>query len=377
MGDGTHAKATIDAAVDFRAEIPDLVDAYHARLRDIESPIASNPKAWEQCASQARFILQDCASSLAGGVCVITDSHIAATVDLGNERVRQGVHITHSIRAGVILFDLALSALLQRSTRGPASPDSRVAAAVRSLQLGVGRRLEAGSIGYDSFLLSRMQEIYREDHRRLARELHDEIGNSLSLVMRQLELYEVALSRDGEPLPGRLAQAKQAVVETLGRTRELVTELRKPTVTGTLEAALRAFVTSMGEDTPNVQIWTRGTDQWLPDQLSEEIFIMVRECLRNAFAHAGAGNIGVQIDVAPREIELSVIDDGCGFDLDAVRARGRTNGLLSLQERVDLLQGTLRISSTPCRGTHVTFWIPFHSDKAQGSMRWATGQVAR
>lgn len=348
----------------FVTEIPRIVDAYQERLRTINSPLASNPEVWEQCATQARRILDDCATSVATGVCTVTDPYILETVDLGNERVRQGVHITHSIRAGVILFDLTLPVLMQLSQDDPDIGTS-IAAAVRSLQLGVGRRLEAGSIGYDSYLLNRMQEIYQQGHRRLAREIHDQVGNSLSLAMRQLEMYELTLSRAGESLPQHLQQAKQAVIETLSSTRELVTELRRPTMTGSLEAALRAFTATMGEDAPVVQIWVRGLDEWLPDRLSEEMFIMVRECLRNAFTHSGASNVGVQIDVAPHEIQVSVIDDGRGFDLDAVLATGRTNGLLGLQERLELLNGTLNIDSTPGRGTHVTLWLPIRAERTK------------
>ncbi|WP_425264726.1 sensor histidine kinase [Streptomyces incarnatus] len=207
-------------------------------------------------------------------------------------------------------------------------------------------------------MLGRVREVHEQGHRKLAREIHDQLGNSLSLAMRQLELHELELSRKGAEVSKAVRSARAAILETLARTRELVTELRRPSVSGCLEAAINQFVASMGDSVAPVQVWVRGLDEWIPQPVSEELFLMVRECLRNAFRHADAGNIVVHIDIAPHEIQTEIIDDGLGFDVDEVRTGGSANGLAGLQERAELVGGRLHISSARGGGTHVTIWIP-------------------
>ncbi|MFD5070399.1 sensor histidine kinase [Streptomyces sp. NPDC058369] len=347
----------------FRAYEDEVIALYHARLRGISSPLAAEQEVWAQCELQGRRVFRDCADSLEAGLTEVSDSHIAEVVDLGSARVQQGVHLTHSVRAGVILFDTVLEHLLE-CTAGVEGAEKAYAAAIRALQQGIGRRLEVGSIAYDSFMLARVREVHDKGHRKLAREIHDQIGNSLSLAMRQLELYELHVARQNADVPKEVRAAQDAILETLAHTRELVTELRRPAITGCLEAALADFVASMGDEGVPVQLWVRGLDEWIPAPVAEEVFVMVRECLRNAFRHAEAGNIVVHIDIAPHEIQSEIIDDGLGFDVEHVLAGGRTNGLTGLQERTDLLGGTLHIGSSAGRGTHVTMWIPIKEDQA-------------
>ncbi|MGW3355998.1 sensor histidine kinase [Streptomyces bungoensis] len=341
----------------FRSYEDAAVAAYATRLRAISSPLVGAAEVWQQCELQARRVFADCAESLALGRTTVTDSQIAEVVDLGGIRVQQSIHLTHSVRAGVILFDTVLEYLL-KSIEDTGEEVPGYTAAVRALQQGIGRRLEVGSIAYDSFMLGRVREVHEQGHRKLAREIHDQVGNSLSLAMRQLELYEVELSRQGGDVPRTVRAAQAAVLETLARTRELVTELRRPSVSGCLEEAINQFVASMGDSVPPVRVWVRGLDEWIPQAVSEELFLMVRECLRNAFRHAEAGNIVVHIDIAPHEIQTEILDDGLGFDVAGARAGDRANGLTGLQERADLVGGTLHIESASGRGTHVTIWIP-------------------
>ena len=339
------------------ARIPELITCYRDRLLAISSPLACDTAAWEQCERQARRILGDCARTLARGSVTVTETHISEVLDLGGERVRQGVHLTHSVRAGMILSDLALTAL-EECAAGTDTPYPLLVQAVRALQNGVGLRLESGSIGYDSFLLHRVREIHDEDHRRLARDIHDQIGNALSLAVRKLELYEVECERAAGGVSPHVRQSKNALLEAIGRSRELVTELRRPAVTGSLETALKGFAASLGESGAPVRLWVRGLDEWMPAWWPRSCSSWSGSACATPGHHAAAPHIVVHIDIAPHEIQAEVIDDGTGFDLQAVRAGGRTNGLLSLQERAALVGGTLNIDSAPGRGTRVTVWIP-------------------
>ncbi|WP_067535463.1 sensor histidine kinase [Nocardia crassostreae] len=352
----------------FQARIPDLVAAYKTRLGEIGSPLVSNAEAWQQCELQARRIFDDCARSLATGATTVT--HITDVFDLGSKRVRQGAHIAHSVQAGSILTDLTTTALADCAARLRAD-QSALIAAVRAMQQGIRLRLESGSIGYDAFLLQRVREAHEQGQRRLGREIHDHIGNSASLALRQIELYELECERAskdseaGQPteVSRHVRAAKEAILETIARSRELVSELRRPDVTGSLETALRGFAASLGQTGVPLQMWVRGSDAWIPGAVTEELFIMVRECLRNAYTHAGAATVVVHIDIAPHEVHAEIIDNGKGFDVPALRASGHGNGLLILQERSDLVGGTVNIDSAPGRGTRATLWIPIAQEK--------------
>ncbi|TQF04193.1 sensor histidine kinase [Kitasatospora acidiphila] len=374
------------------AQEPEVLAGYQQGLREINSPLVADPHAWEQCVVQARRTLMDCAVSLAEGRATVTGTEIAEVVNLGGERIRHGLHLTHSIRAGMLLLDVVLSALATAVTEAglaEADPDHEEAdgrcpecsapdrwaeelaaarcghcsghytAAVRSLQEGVSRRLALGSMGYDTFLLGRVQELNDLGRLRLAREIHDQLGNSLSLALRQLELAELRAEPVADP---HLKAARTAVLEAMDTTRQLVTELRHCNVAGSLELALKSFASAMSEAGGAVRIWVKGSDDWVPAELAEELFIIVRECLRNSLRHAQAGNIVVHVDIAPHEVQAEVLDDGRGFDPAALP--GSSNGLTGMRERVQLLHGTLDIASTPGKGTQVMIWIPIEERPA-------------
>ncbi len=345
----------------FTARIPELLERYRAGLDEIGSPLTSEA-AWGQCGLQARRIFDDCARSLALGE--VTVAHITDVYDLGTERVRQGAHPTHSVRAGNLLAELGVTVLAECAAHLGA-PQADLVAAVLALQRGIGLRLESGSIGYDAFLLQRVREVHEQGQRGLAREIHDHIGNSVGLALRQIELYELECERAGDGAGSRHVRlAKAAILETITRSRELASELRTPSVSGSLETALRGFAASLGPSGAPLQIWVRGGDDWIPAAITEELFIMVRECLRNSFNHAGAANVDVHIHLAPHEVHAEIIDNGKGFDVRAQRATGGGNGLLILQERCELVGGTVNIDSAPGRGTRVTLWIPIGQENS-------------
>ncbi len=360
-----EANLSTDFADLFTGRIPGLIAQYHDRLAEIRSPLVAEA-VWPQCELQAQRIFDDCVRSLTEGDSEVT--HLTDVVDLGAERVRQGVHPIHSVRAGGILGEVAMTALADCAALSGASQDELITA-VRTLQKGIGMRLEAGSIGYDGYLLQRMRKAQEQAQRRLAREIHDHIGNSISLALRQIELYELECERaeqnsESPPQPSRhVGLAKDAILETIDRSRELVSELRRPGGAGSLETALRGFAAALGQSGAPLQIWVHGSDDWIPGAVAEELFIMVRECLRNTYNHAGAANIVVHIDIAPHEVHADIIDNGKGFDPQAVLAAGHGNGLLILKERSDLIGGTMHIDSVPGRGTRVSLWIPISQER--------------
>ncbi|HEY5833070.1 sensor histidine kinase [Streptomyces sp.] len=359
---------------------PRILELYSQRLRDIHSPLPDDPDAWSWVEEQARRIIVDCADSLAQGVTVVSPTQIGGPVAPDDEHVmRHGLRLTHFVQSLTALTDLILDAIGQAvASSGVPGPDrgehteefaragvAGYTAAVRALHQGVGSRLEAGSASCDQLPRSRIKELYEENRRWLAREIHDQFGNSLSLAMRQLEMHELLASRAGTDVGPQIRAAKAAILDALDTSRRLVTALRRPNVSGSLITALQRFAASMGDSDSRVRIWVEGPEERLPGWLSEELFLLVRECLRNALRHAGAGNVVVSVDVTPYQVRAEVIDDGKGFDRERVRSSGG-NGLEVMAERVHLLQGSLNISSAPEAGTRVTISLPIEDGRTAG-----------
>ncbi|MGW4808101.1 sensor histidine kinase [Kitasatospora sp. NPDC004272] len=204
----------------------------------------------------------------------------------------------------------------------------------------------------------------------VAREVHDRIGSGLALVLRRLDLLEHTPASQAESRSGRLEDVRAALSEALGATRELVASLRgAPPADGAsapappLEAALRDYLRAAAPAGTEVRLRVYGDDSRLPGPVGDEVFVIVREALRNALAHAGAGLVSAIVTVAPHEVCATVRDDGDGFDPAAVRRPGRANGLLAMEERAAALGGTATVSSAPRQGTEVSLWIPIDERK--------------
>lgn len=101
----------------------------------------------------------------------------------------------------------------------------------------------------------------------------------------------------------------------------------------------------------------RGDTKQVPPNLSEELYLILREATRNALSHAHATEIRVSIDISERCVIAAVTDNGRGF-ISATRSAPHGGGLPSMAERVELLCGSFDLTSTPGRGTSVCLRLP-------------------
>jgi signal transduction histidine kinase len=106
---------------------------------------------------------------------------------------------------------------------------------------------------------------------------------------------------------------------------------------------------------------SHGLDTPLPAEVSLGLFRVLQEALQNAAKHSGVKHVDVQLRETKDEIQLIIRDLGKGFDL-AVAMKGRGLGLISMQERVRVLNGTTVIQSTPMGGTTIDVRVPFKSE---------------
>lgn len=196
------------------------------------------------------------------------------------------------------------------------------------------------------------------ESRRLSRWLHDELGNALAVALHRIELGEDDPSRAAP----HLAVAKRALGEAIRENRNLLGALRRSSSTPPVREALRQWLADM-ESQAQVSIRVTGNEALASERCRRELFLVLREALRNCLEHAGAERIEVTVRTTRRWLYARVQDDGAGFTVeDAVadnhHGRGHGHGLRAMRGRTEDLGGRLRIGSNPGEGTCVEIHLP-------------------
>ncbi|OKI61481.1 sensor histidine kinase [Micromonospora sp. CB01531] len=340
----------------FQARHDTVLDTFRKRLIGACGPIGIEETLLNQAIIQARQVLADVTESIRTGQIQVDETAIALAWQAGAARAMGNLHPVESLRAATELFDPVLDAVIETAA---GQPDAAciVRTATQALQRSVMTRVRWASEAYVGFLLDRVQQAQLAERRRIARELHDRVGGSASVVTRNLELAKAYADTDQDRSHDKVDVAYRASVQTLEAVRGVATDLRLESKFDNLEQALRGFLDVMGEGNAAVDLAVSGDEAWIPAEVLAEVFLVVREALRNAFRHSEAQTILSHVDIAPHEIRVWVSDDGVGFDPDH---GGRTggSGLASMGERVELLGGKLFLHSSPGRGTRVEAFIP-------------------
>src|SRR5438105_2977814 len=209
-------------------------------------------------------------------------------------------------------------------------------------------------------LSRRLLEVQEEERGRLARDLHDDIGQVLTALKIQLE----SLQRAGDPaLRVRIAEGVETVQHTLERVRHLSLSLRPPQLDDLgLAAALRSHLdrqAGVGGIAPHFDA-AEAPQDFDPDT-ETACFRVAQEAINNVLRHAHAHNLWVRLFTAGGRLALSVRDDGRGFDLEAVRrcaASGASLGLVGMEERIALAGGSFELSAAPGQGTVLLATFP-------------------
>jgi signal transduction histidine kinase len=202
-------------------------------------------------------------------------------------------------------------------------------------------------------LSARLVQSQEQERRSIARELHDEVGQSLTALL--LDLGAAASQTEGSArtrLNGIAASAERIVEEV----RRIALSLRPSMLDDLgLVAALEWQAREVGQRNGlSVEVSAAESAADLPETHRTCIYRVAQEALQNAVRHSGAGKVRIGLRQGVRTICLEVEDDGKGF----VVGRMRGLGLLGMEERVSQLGGHLRVQSEPGRGTTVRAELP-------------------
>jgi two-component system NarL family sensor kinase len=199
-----------------------------------------------------------------------------------------------------------------------------------------------------------------EERYRLARELHDTLGQGMAAVLLRLEALDAFLERGASKakMATTLQDAMKLARDNLEDARRAVLDLRAVSLEGrSLNEALRELGQSV-KDHIEVTLQTTG-NRPMPGRVETTIYRMVQEALNNVLQHAQAQRVKIDLVKTMDSVQLVIEDDGRGFD--SAEVPEYHYGLLGLNERVRLLKGSLTVESALAQGTRLSFDIPLES----------------
>jgi signal transduction histidine kinase len=212
-------------------------------------------------------------------------------------------------------------------------------------------------------MLARVIDAQEAERARVARDLHDQIGQSLTSVLLGLRLVDGSLSTDDPDIHDvrtHTDEVRALVAHALDEVRQLAFDLR-PTVLDDvgLVAALRRLAKDLSErsEVP-VDLAVDGLDDEsrLQPAIETVVYRVVQESLTNVARHAEASHASVEITVNSRGVRATIVDDGVGFEVGPGPLRSL--GVAGMHERASLVDGRLDIASTPGAGTTVVLEVP-------------------
>jgi signal transduction histidine kinase len=210
-------------------------------------------------------------------------------------------------------------------------------------------------------LSRKVLQAYEEERIRLARELHDELGMTLTTLKLNLQILnsEMILPREMKRKEN-LIDILQLVEDALAAIRAKSMAMRPPPLADLgLLAVLENMLQHVEMSTHmKVQFHVEGSPDNLPLELETTIYRCVQEAITNAVRHSSAKAITVKLKFSDEEVFVSVDDNGIGFNVAEKRQKGDHVGLKGMEERVNLLNGKILIKSHKGRGTHIQIIIP-------------------
>lgn len=216
-------------------------------------------------------------------------------------------------------------------------------------------------------LLRRVISAQEDERKRVARDLHDQVGQSLTGLTMNLASAEAELGKRDPESAERLSELRAATSEVISEVRRLMSDLR-PSILDDMGLAsavgwyLETHVERVGIETG---FEARGLDRPIPSNVEISAFRVVQEACNNIVKHANAMHVNVRLELVDDQLSGTITDDGDGFDISGVElgaSGGWAVGLMGMRERVALLGGDLRIDSGIGNGTSVHFLVPIQGD---------------
>jgi signal transduction histidine kinase len=219
-------------------------------------------------------------------------------------------------------------------------------------------------------------EAQEKERSRIARDLHDDICQRLALLSMEIERANRTSSGSPAATKQNLDDIRNHCSQIASDVQSLSHQLHSSTLDFLgVVAAIRAFC---GEVSKQHQVSIAFTETRVPKHLPKDIslclFRVAQEAVHNAVKYSGSGQFAVALFATEDEVQLVVRDGGAGFDVEEAK-KNRGLGLVSMQERINLVHGRFAVDSKPGKGTRIFAAVPFVSER-QGAFHDEPGKKA-
>ena len=330
-----------------------ILREYLHLLERAQSPLLASTNMTSQLTAQLYSVIDSVAFAYEGvGFDAPDKGELSEAI--GRDRAAASVHPSQSLHAAALIFEAALPKMARRmNALGDLSPELT---AGRLLNKAILDRMALAARAYVDLLLDKAHGTNRDERRRLSRELHDVAAPAVAMGLQNLELFELYVDTDQAKASEKLAAARQSMRDALTTIRNLSAESRENVGVSGLEGALRRYLSTVPTDI-RTELTVEGDLGQLSLAYSEELYLIVREAVRNAVDHARPSYVAVSLRRNQTELCAQIRNDGMGFAVQRTLASKPHVGLTSMQERTDLLGARLRIKSTARSGTTVSLTI--------------------
>lgn len=204
---------------------------------------------------------------------------------------------------------------------------------------------------------------YEEDRKEISRELHDEVAQLLTGINFELSALTKEASKSDEKLQRRIAETQKLISESVEVIHQFARQLRPKVLDDLgLVSAIKSAIKEFTRMT-NIEVHLNASTglSKLNNSNKTILYRIAQEALFNITKHAQASKVSINIKKNIKSVRLEVIDNGISFDVDAYKARKKNIGIgiQGMEERVSMVNGTLKIVSKPGSGTKIIATVPF------------------
>lgn len=205
-------------------------------------------------------------------------------------------------------------------------------------------------------LSAHLESVREEEKARIAREVHDELGQMLTVLKLEVSMCELAYAELDPGLNERLASMKRLIAQLFQLVRDVATALRPPILDAGIASAIE-WQARRFEARTQIPCLVQVPDHLpaLSDAKATGLFRILQEALTNVMRHAQAHTVQIELACEADHLRMTVIDDGVGFARD--QARPTSFGLVGVRERVLMLGGSMELDSEPGEGCSLSVTI--------------------
>ena len=205
----------------------------------------------------------------------------------------------------------------------------------------------------------RLIEAQEKERSRIARELHDDIGQKLALLSIELEQANHGPNKSAAATEQRLMEIREHCMGIASDVHLLSHQLHSSKLDYLgLVSAIRSFCREFArQHEVTVEFSDENVKENLPQDISLSLFRVAQEALHNAVKYSGVTQFAVELKGSATEIRLEVRDSGAGFNVEDAKRNGGL-GLVSMAERVNMVRGRFRVESSPGGGTKIVAIVP-------------------